>query len=346
MKALVYENFQGALILKTVPDPTPLSHSVVLRTLATGICRSDWHGWMGHDPDILLPHVPGHELAGEIVAIGKDVHNFKVGQRVTVPFVCGCGHCEQCNSGNQQVCDHQSQPGFTHWGSFAEYVRIDRADINLVVLPDAINNETAAALGCRFITAYRAVVDQGHVDAGQFVAIHGCGGVGLSAIMIAKARGATVIAIDINTNALKLAKELGADFTLNPNQETKVVEAVKMLSKGGVHVSMDALGNAVTCQNSIGNLRKRGKHLQVGLMTGKHQHPQIPMDQVIAKELEIIGSHGMQAHRYDEMLSLIVKGQLHPEKLIEKTIELQEAGEVLQAMDKYEHYGMTIINSF
>jgi alcohol dehydrogenase len=104
---------------------------------------------MGHDKDIVLPHVPGHEFAGIIQAVGKNVRHWKVGDRVTVPFVCGCGVCPQCHSGNHQVCDTQFQPGFTHWGSYAEFVAIENADINVVGLPDEMDFITAASLGCR-----------------------------------------------------------------------------------------------------------------------------------------------------------------------------------------------------
>ncbi|PWL38478.1 alcohol dehydrogenase [Flagellimonas aquimarina] len=346
MKALIYETFQGDLNLKNVQDPTPFDHSVILKTEATGICRSDWHGWMGHDPDIVLPHVPGHELSGTIAALGKGVKNFSIDDRVTVPFVCGCGLCEQCNSGNHQICDNQSQPGFTHWGSFAEYVRIDHADTNLVRLPEEIDDITAASLGCRFITAFRAVVAQGNIHEGQSIAIHGCGGVGLSAIMIAKAFGANVVAIDINEDTLKLAKDLGASKVINASTSSDVIKEVISLTNGGVHVSLDALGSSVTCQNSIDSLRKRGKHIQVGLMTGNHQYPKIPMDKVLANELEIIGSHGMQAHKYPEMMTLIKEGKLKPQKLVEKTIPLSKAGEVLKEMNQFNNRGMTIINSF
>jgi len=188
---------------------------VVIKVMATGLCLSDWHGWMGHDPDIRLPHVPGHELAGVIMVTGKDVTRWKVGDAVTLPFVCGCGTCPQCISGNHQVCDHQFQPGFTHWGSFAEYVAIDRADINLVRVPESLDFVTTASLGCRFATAFRAVAAQGKVAAGQWVAVHGCGGVGLSAIMIASALGANVIGIDIDDKKLDLARSLGAAATVN-----------------------------------------------------------------------------------------------------------------------------------
>ena len=206
MRAAVYEAFKGPISIQTVPDPAPNEHGVVIQVGANGICRSDWHGWMGNDPDISLPHVPGHELAGTILSVGKGVTRWKPGDRVTVPFVGGCGKCPQCDSGNHQVCDNQFQPGFTAWGSFAEYVAIDNADINLVGLPDEMDFVSAASLGCRFITSYRAVVDQGKVTGGQWVAVHGCGGVGLSAIMIANALGANVLAVDIHADKLDFAR--------------------------------------------------------------------------------------------------------------------------------------------
>jgi alcohol dehydrogenase len=346
MKAALYRNFQGLVTIENLPDPTPKDNGVVIAVEATGLCRSDWHGWMGHDTDIALPQVPGHELAGKVAAIGKGVRNFKVGDRVTVPFVCGCGTCGECNSGNHQVCDNQSQPGFTHWGSFAEYVAIDFADTNLVKLPPEISSVTAATLGCRFITSYRAVVQQGRVTGGQYVVVHGCGGVGLSAIMIANALGAQVIGVDISEETLRFAQSLGAVATVNGTNSTDVVEEIRQLTKGGAHVSIDALGSQETCFNSIANLRKRGKHIQVGLMTGDHQHPSIPMDKVLANELEILGSHGMQAHKYPEMLGMIRNGKLHPEKLIERTISLAEAAVTLPKMNEFTHRGVLVVDSF
>ena len=346
MKAALYEEFGGKIEIREVTSPSPENHGVVLQVLATGMCLSDWHGWKGHDADIRLPHVPGHELVGRIVAVGKDVKNFKEGERVTVPFVGGCGHCYECQSGNHQVCDHQSQPGFTHWGAFAEYVKLDYADINLVKVPEEITNETASLLGCRFITSFRAIVEQGKIKGGEYLAVHGCGGVGLSAIMIAKALGAQVIAIDIKDDTLEFAKELGAVATVNANSVSNVVEAVRELSDGGVHVSLDGLGSQTTCFNSIANLRKRGRHVQVGLMTGDSQHPKIPMDQVIAHELEILGSHGMQAHKYADMLQMIKNGRLSPDKLLEKTVRLEESVHLLPRMDESDSKGIMVINSF
>ena len=346
MKAALYEAFSEPPRIVNVPDPTPETHGVVVKVMATGVCRSDWHGWVGHDPDIRLPHVPGHELAGIVEAVGKGIALWKKGNRVTVPFVGGCGACPECHSGNHQVCDHQFQPGFTHWGSFAEYVSIHHADINLVRLPETLDFATAASLGCRFVTSFRAIVDQGKVSAGQWVAVHGCGGVGLSAIMIANALGANVIAIDIADQKLELARSVGAVATVNANKVANVVEAVMEITKGGAHVSVDALGHATTCFNSISNLRKRGKHIQVGLMLAENSTPIIPMGKVIAHELEIFGSHGMQAHRYDAMLAMIQSGKLSPEKLIGKTISLEQSIYALMNMDKFETAGVTVVTKF
>ena len=288
MRAVFYEAFGEAPAIRNVPDPTPAPEGVVVKVEASGLCRSDWHGWMGHDPDIRLPHVPGHELAGTVAAIGSRVTRWKEGDRVTVPFVAGCGRCFECASGNHQVCENQFQPGFSAWGSFAEYVALDFADINLVALPEDMEFATAASLGCRFVTSFRAVVDQGRVTPGEWVAVHGCGGVGLSAIMIASAMGANVVAIDLTDEKLDFARKIGAVATVNASKTTNVVRAVKEITNGGAHMSIDALGHPTTSFNSISNLRRRGRHVQVGLMLGEHSKPQIPMAKVIAYELEIL----------------------------------------------------------
>ena len=346
MKALVFESFCQAPKVAQVPDPDTPEQGIVLEVKASGICRSDWHGWMGHDPDIVLPHVPGHEFAGIIREVGKGVKNWEVGDRVTVPFVCACGTCPSCHSGNQQICDDQYQPGFTHWGSFAQYVAVHRADSNLVALPDSVSFEAAASLGCRFATSFRAVVAQGKVCGGQWVAVHGCGGVGLSAIMIAAALGTTVIAVDIDPEKLALAKTAGAAYLLNARNQPDVSTAILEFSKGGVHVSIDALGSKVTCYNSISCLRKRGKHIQVGLLAGSEANPTIPMHLVIAKELEILGSHGMQAHAYPEMMQMILDHKIAPEQLIGRRISLEAAAGALMRMDSFEEKGMAMITQF
>jgi D-arabinose 1-dehydrogenase-like Zn-dependent alcohol dehydrogenase len=324
MRAVVYDGFQEAPAVESVPDPSPAPHGAVVRVEATGLCRSDWHGWMGHDPDISrFPHVPGHELAGVVEAVGSDVERWRPGARVTVPFVCACGSCEQCAAGHGQICDRQTQPGFTHWGSFAELVALDWADVNLVGLPESVSDVAAAGLGCRFATAYRAVLQVGRARAGEWVAVHGCGGVGLSAVMIAAAAGARVVAIDVSPDALAAARAAGAEVAVEAGAD------VRELTGGGAHVSLDAIGAEAASAASVTGLRKRGRHVQVGLLP---EAPRVPMDLVISRELELLGSHGMAASAYPEMLALVEAGRLRPGDLVTREIGLDEVPEALPAM--------------
>lgn len=343
MRAAIYQEFRGPIEIGDVADPDLLSDSVILKVDATGVCRSDYLGWQGHDSDITLPHVPGHELAGTIEEIGNAVEGWQVGQRVTVPFISGCGTCPQCLSGNQQVCDRQEQPGFTYWGSFAERVLVRYAAGNLVAIPDNVDSATAASLGCRFTTSWRAVVEQGRARAGEWVAVHGCGGVGLSAVMIARGLGARVVAIDVQPAALDLARNVGAEVVIDARESGDVVAAIEQGTDGGAHLSLDALGNTITCSNSIACLRKRGRHVQVGIMVGDEREHRVPMDRVIARELEIKGSHGMAAHGFAPLLAMIARGTIDPARLIRQRVRLAAGVELLTQMGEDRHAGITVV---
>ncbi|MDQ3359238.1 MAG: zinc-dependent alcohol dehydrogenase family protein [Actinomycetota bacterium] len=341
MRAIEYAAYGAFPTLVEVPPPACPVGGVVVAVRATGVCRSDWHAWKGHDP-VPLPQIPGHELAGTVAEIGEGVTRWQVGDRVTVPFVCGCGTCEFCLAGEAQVCPRQSQPGFTGPGSFAELVAIQAADANLVGLPDAIDFVTAASLGCRFATAYRALVVHGRIEPGQWLAVHGCGGVGLSAVMIGTALGARVVAVDLAPAALEQAREMGAEVVLDAGLGTDVADRIQEL--GGAHVSVDALGLPATAVASVRSLRRRGRHVQVGLLLGASSTPPIPMDRVIAHELEIYGSHGMAAQEYPAMLDLIAGGVLRPDRLVGRVIGLAEAGRALATMDSAPATGgMTVV---
>jgi alcohol dehydrogenase len=346
MKAAVYSEFGGPIEVAAVDDPTPPKGGVVLEVQATGVCRSDWHGWMGHDHEIGLPHVPGHEMSGTVVEIGRGVDRSLVGQRVTVPFVLGCGSCVMCLQGDHQVCERQYQPGFTGWGSFAEYVALPYASGNIVTLPDDISFATAAGLGCRFATAFRAVVDQGQVGPGTQVAVWGVGGVGLSATMIARALGASVVAVDIDPDALALARSSGASNTVLVSDDVDPVAAVRELTNGGADVSLDTLGSMTTAVQSMSSLRRRGRHIQVGLMVGDDVAPVIPMWRLHSYEIELYGSHGMQARRYPRMLEMIADGRLDPASLVTRTFDLQSGVEHLTSMATFPGTGFAVITDF
>lgn len=343
MRAVVIEQFARVPSVQQVPDPAPAADGVVVRVAATGLCRSDWHAWRGHDTDVVLPHVPGHELVGTVAAAGADVRRWQVGDRVTVPFVMACGRCAVCRAGDGQVCPHQTQPGFTGWGSFADLVALDHADTNLIAVPDALSDVAAASLGCRFATSYRALTARGRLRPGEWLSVHGCGGVGLSAVMIAVALGARVVAVDVSPAALDLARSLGAEVCLDA-RDTDVPAAVVDATDGGAHVSVDALGSPQTCVDSVLSLRRRGRQVQVGLLPSATGHPQVPMERVIGYELDLLGSHGMAAADYPPMLDLVATGALRPDLLVRRTITLDDAPQALADMDSSTPTaGMTVI---
>jgi len=215
-----------------------------------------------------------------------------------------------------------------------------------VRLPEGMDYVTAASLGCRFATSFRALVHQGELRGGEWLAVHGCGGVGLSAILIGRALGARIVAVDIDAEKLRLARELGADAAVDSRASDDVPAAIREISGGGAHVSVDALGIPSTCYNSIMCLRKRGRHVQVGLMLGEHSRPPLPMDAVVARELRIVGSHGMQAHAYPAMLAMIESGRLDPRRLIGERITLDESVDALCSMDSFAGTGIKVVDRF
>ena len=323
-----------------MPDPVAPEGGVVVQVAASGLCRSDWHAWAGHDTDVRLPHVPGHELAGVVASVGAGVDRGWVGRRVTAPFVNGCGVCEYCRAGDAQVCPRQTQPGFSHWGSHAEQVVVRAAGTNLVPVPDALDDDAAASLGCRFATAYRAVVGRAKAAPGEWVVVHGAGGVGLSAVMVAVAVGARAVAVDRNPAALELAGRLGAEHTVLADGDAP--GRVADLTGGGAHVSVDAVGSADVAAAAILGLRRRGRHVQVGLLA--EPLTPVPLARALSFELDLLGSHGMAASDYPEMLDLVVGGTLRPQDLLDRVVGMAEAARLLPLADSASPTGITVLH--
>lgn len=343
MRAIVVDELGGPVSVRSVADPRPSRRGVVVEVHATGLCRSDWHAWAGHDDGVALPHVPGHELVGVVAAVGPDVARWSVGDRVTTPFVCGCGTCEWCHAGQAQVCPNQTQPGFTHWGSFADYVALHDADANLVAVPAEVNDAVATSLGCRFATAFRALTARARVQPGEWVTVVGVGGVGLSAVQVAVAAGARVVAVDRTPDALALARRLGAEHTVL-SDGSDVEARVHDLTGGGSHVAVDAVGSPATCADAIHALRRHGRHVQVGLLPNVDGNPPVPMDRVIAWELDVLGSHGMARADYPAMLDLVVAGTLRPDALVERVVGLEEGARLLPTFGSASPVGVTLID--
>lgn len=342
MRAALYREFGGPIVVEHVPDPAAAAGEVVVQVLAVGLCRSDYHGWHGTDPDIACPHVGGHEFVGRVVAVGAGVARVREGDRVVAPFVCGCGECEPCRLGQHQVCRRQQQPGFTRWGAFAEYATIPFADVNAVLVPEAITDIAAALVGCRVSTAYRGVVERGRLAEGEVLCVHGCGGVGLAAIALGRGLGARVVAVDINADALALARRLGADDVIDATTAGDVAHAVHELT-GGAHVSVDCLGHAVTAGNSIRSLRALGRHVQIGLFPTATA--ELPIARVIRDELEVSGVHGLSASRFAEVFALMLSGRLDPAAMVTRELALADLAEALPAMGQFQHPGVAVVTT-
>ncbi len=349
MQAAVYREFGGPIRIEHVPIPPISPDGVLVQVMATGVCRSDWHGWKGHDDDVKehgLPFVPGHELSGIVVRVGRSVKQFSVGDRVTAPFILSCGNCRYCHRNRTTVCSNQQQPGFTYWGSFAEYVAIPRADRNVKRIPDSVSFVQAASLGCRFTTAYRAVKQQGRLQQGESIAIFGAGGVGLSCVMMAASMGANIIvAIDLSNEGLELAIQLGATHVVQASAKDCCQQVQRICGGDGADLCVDAAGFAETCENAVLCTRPAGRMVQVGLPIGDHR-PQVPMGRVAGKEIEIIGSHGFAADDLPELLDMVATSSLDPAKLVRREVSLREGAIELENMDKGSPIGITMIVRF
>jgi len=340
MRAAVFEQFRGPIEIVEVADPAVAPGEVVVEVLAVGLCRSDYHGWHGTDPDIACPHVGGHEFVGRVVGVGEGVHRVREGERVVAPFVCGCGSCAPCLLGQHQVCRRQQQPGFTRWGAFATYTTVPFADTNAVLVPSEVTDEAAALVGCRVSTAYRGVIERGRLAAGEVLCVHGCGGVGLAAIAFGRAVGAQVVAVDISPDALALAVTLGADLTLDASTIDDVGAALHDLV-GGAHVSVDCLGSAVTAGNSILSLRALGRHVQIGLLPTATAD--LPISRVIRDELELLGVHGLSASRFDQVFAMMAAGQIDPADIITQRLTLADVPTALPAMRAFAQPGVSVV---
>ncbi|MCU1537493.1 MAG: alcohol dehydrogenase [Humibacillus sp.] len=348
MRALIYDHARAQPRVTELADPVAPPGGAVIRVEASGVSRSDWHAWAGHDSDVAtFPHVPGHEFAGVVESVGSGVDAAWVGRAVTAPFVQACGRCPTCLRGDGQVCPHQVQPGFTAAGSFAERVVVVAAATNLVTLPDAVPARLAAALGCRVATAHRAVVTRAAVAPGETVVIVGCGGVGLAAVQVAVSRGARVCAVDVDPGSRELATTLGAEHLVDGAlPEHDVVDEVVRWSEGGASVSVDAVGSPAACRTAILSLGRRGRHVQVGLLPPAVGPVDVPMGRVIAWELDVLGSHGMAAADYALLLEDVASGRLDLASLLApgEPVGLADTGRLLTDLGETPSRGIVLVD--
>ena len=343
MRAAVLRAYREPLSIEDVADPECPEDGVVLKVLACGICRSDWHGWVGEHPRVKPGQIGGHEYCGEVVAAGARAQ-FKLGDKLIAPFILACGTCPNCRAGESNTCLDQRLPGFIEPGAFAEYVAVPR-DHNLARLPEGMSPTLAAALGCRVTTAWHALTGRAALRPGEWLAVHGTGGIGLAAMLLGRALGARVIVTDIVAEKLAHAKGLGADFTVNA-AETDTAARIRDITGGGAHVSVEALGFPATVAASIACLRPLGRHVQVGMPVGHHAVQEVNLNQVYMGNLALYGTRGMPAHRYPSLLSLIDGGHVDLNPIVAREVGLSETSAELAAFNGPTPPGVAVITEF
>ncbi|MEE4187742.1 MAG: zinc-binding dehydrogenase [Roseobacter sp.] len=342
MRAALVRGFKEDLSIETVEDPVCPENGVVLEVAACGVCRSDYHGWVGAHPKVVNGSIMGHEYCGTVVAAGPTAI-YHVGDRLIAPFILGCGACPECRTGDSNACEQAVVPGFGAPGAYAQYVAVPY-DHNLVHLPDSMSPALAAGLGCRVTTAWHALTDRANVRAGEWVAIHGTGGIGLAALLLAKMLGAQVVAVDVVAEKLAHAQSLGADAVVNA-ADSDTAMAIRDLTGGGAHVSIEALGIAQTTNASVECLATLGRHVHVGMPSGTGMM-EINMRAIYSKQLSFFGTRGMPSWKYPSLLDMIERGQVDLSPMVAREVPLSAASEELRAMGGPTAPGTAVITDF
>lgn len=342
MRAAVLRDFSRDLSIETVAEPKCPQNGVVLEVAACGICRSDYHGWTGEHPLVKPGAILGHEYCGTVVEAGTNATH-KPGDRLIAPFILACGKCQACRTGVSNTCKDQIVPGFSAPGAYAEFVAVP-FDHNLVHLPDEISPALAAGLGCRVTTAWHALTDRADVRAGEWVAVHGTGGIGLATLLLAKMLGAQVVVVDIVQEKLDHALELGADAAVN-GSETNAVEAILDITGGGAQVSVEALGIEATTNASVACLDTLGRHVHVGMPAGDGMM-RINMRAIYGKQLSFFGTRGMPAWKYPSLLNMIQRGQVDIRPMVAREVPLSAVSAELRAMNGPTSPGTAVITDF
>lgn len=351
MKAAVFREVNTPMEVEDISVSKPGPREVLVRTAAAGVCHSDMHFFNGTYPG-KLPMVLGHESAGVVEQVGRDVHYVKPGDHVITCLSVFCGHCEYCLTGHLTLCqepelhrgkdeeprisDTSGPVGqFASLGSFAEMMLVHEHAVAKV--REDMPLDRAALIGCGVTTGVGAVIHTAKVEPGSTVAVIGCGGVGLSCINGAAIAGASrVIAVDMVPSKLDLARKFGATDVVN-GKDGDPVQQVKELTGGGVHYSFEAIGLKVTAEQSFGMLRNGGTATIIGMIP--------PGDMVtlhgpeFLMEKKIQGSFmGSNRFRVDmpRFVELYLQGKLHLDDMVSSHIKLRDINDALAALETGE----------
>ncbi len=328
MKAAVFHGPNQPLVIEDVPTPTPSAGEIRLKVAGCGVCHTDLH-YIDHGVPTFKkpPLILGHEPSGIVDAVGEGVANFKEGDRVLLPAVLTCGVCPNCRIGRENICDNMVMFGNNIDGAYAEYVIAPAKDS--FHLPDEIPLEEGSIIADAISTPYHAVVNRGEVKAGYNVVVYGCGGVGINAVQMAAAVGASVIAIDIIPEKLEWAKKLGAVATINPNEVERVDKEVRKLTGGGADVAFEVIGNPATMQAAFSTLRKGGRLVVVGYT---NKPVELSAAKIMYFEMEVVGSLGCRPVDYPRIIEMARMGKIKVEQLVTGRYPLDKINDAFDVM--------------
>lgn len=348
MKAARIIGPQKPLEISEVETPKPKDVEVLIKVKAAGVCHSDLHLWEGGydtgsgfmkvtDRGVKFPVIPGHEIVGTISEIGSAVKGLAVGDNVLVYPWIGCGVCEACRVGNENLCDTPRSLGIFQNGGYAEQVLIPH--FKYLAKVEGIELDAAASLACSGLTAYTAI-KKSNANSQDYMVIFGVGGLGLMGVQIARAiTNANIICVDIDDEKLKTAKELGADHTVNSKDPDAVQKIISLCNNKGADCVIDFVNAPPTVKMGLAVLRKRGSLILVGLFGGAAE---IPLVSVPLKAITIMGAY---TGNYDDMLELLglaKRGVIDP--IISKRYKLAEANNALEDLKNRKIIGRAVIN--
>ncbi len=339
MRAMAVVDFRRPLELIDVPMPKVELGFVLVRILTCGVCYSDYktsHGKMPWSPTLRLPHVPGHEICGEVAEAGTET-GFRPGEKVIVYNYWSCGTCAMCRMGLENLCEHLTGwVGFNTPGGFEEYLAVPAE--RLLRLPEGVTPEQAAPTSCSLGTSYRAVVTRGQVKPGQTVIVQGVGGVGLNSVQVACASGAHVLAVDIDQKHLDVAMRLGATKGALIGEAARAM--VRDFTSGlGADVVIDTVGHEESLHEAAMMTRRGGRVVGVGYVA--NGFAKVQTDDWVLREIEFIGSRYVQRHELERALHLLASGQV--KNVVDDVLPLEQVNEAFTRLEQGKVIGRTVL---
>lgn len=328
MKAAVFEGANQPLQIKDVEKPAIGPEDILVKIAACGVCHTDLH-YIDHGTPTFKqpPMILGHEPSGHVAEAGSDVKKFKEGDRVLIPAVLTCGHCDFCRTGRENICANMTMLGNHIDGAYAEYIRVPAKDV--CHLPDDIPLEEGSIIADAISTPFHAVKNQARVKPGDTVVVFGCGGIGINIVQVAAAVGGKVIAVDVLDKKLEMASKFGAAAVINPTKVEKLGKEIKKLTGGGADVAIEAIGKPETMQAAFGAIRKGGKLVVVGF---SGENITVSAAKIMFFEMEIVGSLGCRPVDYPKLIELVRLGKIKVNELVTNRFALDKINDAFDLL--------------